>query len=116
MNGEDQKRNAVRLLSGLEDGDVPFADLPVLIEQLDPVLVYVLFSFLRAVHPVADPAASAILERVVRLTTGSAEAVRKNREGGQDPVSRWFESEHEYHGYKGRGRELVDLIVDKLES
>jgi hypothetical protein len=78
--------------------------------------VYVIFSFLRAVHPASDPAASAILERVVRLTTSSAEAVRKNREGGQDPVSRWFETEHEYRSYRGRGQDLLALIVNKLES
>jgi len=42
--------------------------------------------------------------------------LRKHKEGGQDPVSGWFESEYSYWDYRGRGSELVDLIVDKLES
>jgi len=116
MNAYDHQRDAYRLLSGLEDGDVSPADLPVIVEQLDPVLVHAIFSYLRAVHPASDPAASAILERVVRLTRTSAEAVRKNREGAADPVVGWFVAEHGYAGYRGRGREMIDLLVDKLES
>lgn len=116
MSAADEKRDALRLLAGLEKGDVPFADLPVLVEQLDPVLVHVVFSFVRAVHPASDPAASAILERLVRLSSASAEAVRKNREGARDPIARWVESEHDYRAFKGRGADLIDLVVDKLDS
>lgn len=116
MTPSDDRTAARRLLHGLEYGDLPLSDLAVLVEQLDPVLVYVVFSYLRAVHPAGDPAASAILERVVRLTSGSAVAVAKNREGARDPVSRWLESEHEYRRFKGRETELVDLVADKLDS
>ena len=71
---------------------------------------------LRAVHPVSDPAANAILERVVRLTSGSPALIGKHREGERDPISRWFESEHGYGDFRGRGSQLIELIVDKLES
>jgi hypothetical protein len=116
MSTYTDRRDAYRLLSGLENGNVPAADLTILVEQLDPVLIYLIFSYLRAVHPASDPAASAILERVVHLTSRANDVVRKNREGGQDVVSRWFESEHTYRDFKGRGQEMVDLIVDKLEG
>jgi hypothetical protein len=52
----------------------------------------------------------------VKLTSGSPAVIRKYREGGQDPVSAWFESEHPYADFRGRGREMIELVVDKLES
>jgi len=112
----DERRGALRLLDGLENGGLPPADAAVLASDLDPVLFYVIVSYLRAIHPASDPAASAVLERVVRLTSGNAALVRKHRQGAEDPVSRWFESEHGYRGFRGRGPELIELIVEKLES
>lgn len=112
----DERRDALRLLDGLENGGMSPGDAAVLAADLDPVLFYVIVSFLRAIHPASDPAASAVLERVVRLTAGNAALVRKHREGAEDPVSRWFESEHGYRDFRGRGPELIDRIVDKLES
>ena len=111
-----ERRDAIRLLDGLENGGLPPADATVLAADIDPVLFYVTVSFLRAIHPASDPAASAVLERVVRLTSGNAALVRKHREGAEDPVSRWFESEYQYREFRGRGTELIDLIIDKLES
>lgn len=52
----------------------------------------------------------------MRLTTASPTLVRKHREGEQDPVSRWFESEYSYRDFRGREAEMIDLLVDKLES
>jgi len=80
------------------------------------VLIYVIVSFLRAVHPASDPVASAVLQRVVALTSGNQALVRKYREGGQDPISRWFESEQDYRDFRGRGEELIERIEEKLES
>ncbi len=112
----EDKRAALRLLDGLENGSMPAADTAALAENLDPVLIYVIVSFLRAIHPASDPVASAVLQRVVQLTSGNAALVRKYGEGERDPVSRWFETEHGYREFRGRGDELIELIVDKLES
>lgn len=112
----EEKRDALRLLAGMENGRISAADSADLAEKLDPVLIYVIVTFLRAVYPASDPAAVAVLERVVQTTSKSALLIRKHREGEQDPVSRWFESEYEYRDYKGRGSELIELIVDKLDS
>ena len=112
----EQKDDARRLLAGLENGGLSPHDAMILAEKIDPVLVYVIVSFLRAVYPASDPAATSVLERVVQLTSGSVTLLRKHKAGGQDPVSGWFESEYSYGDYRGRGSDLVDLIVDKLES
>ena len=39
-----------------------------------------------------------------------------SQEGEQDPVSEWFESEHSFGEFRGRGEELIETIVDKLET
>jgi hypothetical protein len=116
MSTTSEQLEAERLLAGLENGGLSAADAVIIAEDLDPVLVYVIVSFLRAVYPASDPAASSVLERVVKLTSGSPAVIKKYREGGQDPISTWFESEHPYADFRGRGREMIELIVDKLES
>jgi hypothetical protein len=116
MSGVDERRKALRLLVGLEDGGLSAADAAVLAEDLDPVLVYVIVRYLRKVYPASDPAAGSVLQRVVEMTSSSPVVVGKHRRGEQDPISRWFESEHDYHDFRGRGADLIDRIVDKLES
>ena len=116
MSSIDERSIALRLVDGLEGGVLSMADAVILADDLDPVLVYIILSFLRANYPASDPAASSVLERVVQLTSRSAALVNKYREGEQDPISRWFESEYEYRDYRMRSHELIELIVDKLES
>jgi hypothetical protein len=116
MSQTDERAAAQRLLDGLENGTISATDAPILAADLDPVLVYVIVRFLRAVHPASDPAATAVLERVVRLTSGHAAVIGKYREGEKDPISKWFEGEHAYRDFRGRESEMIDLIVDKLET
>ena len=116
MSPQDEKREAQRLLAGLENGSMSATEAAILAEDLDPVFVYVIVTFLRKVYPASDPAATPVLERVVAMTASSPLVVGKHREGGQDPVSHWFESEYSWADFHDRGPELVDLIADKLES
>ena len=88
----------------------------ILAEDLDPVLVWLIVKFLREVYPASDPASTAVLERVVALTSAYPGIVQKSNEGERDPVSHWFVSEHTFGGFRGRGSEMVALVVDKLES
>ena len=116
MATNEEGRAAMRLLAGLENGGLSTADAAILAEDLDPVLVYAIVTFLRAVYPVSDPAASSVLDRVVRMSSRSRSLVRKHRQGESDPVSRWFEENHDYRDFRGRGPDLIELLVDKLES
>ena len=97
-------------------GNLSIADAQIVAEDLDPVLIYVIVRFLRAIHPASDPAATPVLEGVVRLTSVHPAIVSKFREGEHDPISRWFESEHDYRDFMGRESDLIDVIVDKLET
>lgn len=87
-----------------------------LAQDLDPVLVHVILRYLREVYPASNPAASAVLDRVVALTSSWPSIVGKSKEGEQDPVSRWFATEYSFEDFRGRGSELIELIVEKLES
>jgi len=116
VSDSTDRNQAGRLLRGLEDGGMAAGEARILAQDLDPVLVHVILRYLRAVYPASDPAASAVLERVVRLTSNDPAIVRKAREGEQDSVSGWFESEYTFVEFRGRGQDLIDLIVDKLES
>jgi hypothetical protein len=111
----DERQQALRLLDGLENGGISPPETVTIAQDLDPVLVYAIVSFLRACYPASNPAATGVLERVVALTS-NPEVVRKHEAGRKDPVARWFESEHDYQGFRGRGPDMIELIVDKLDS
>ena len=90
---------------------LPLGDAEILAERIDPVLLRTIVSFLRTVYPASDPAANSVLERVVRLTSGKPEVVERYQEGAKDPVTQWFESEHDYAAFRGRGAAMIELIV-----
>ena len=50
--------------------------------------------------------------------TGEREAklIQRFKEGEQDPIVEWFGSEYSFREFRGRGHEMIDRIVDKLES
>jgi len=112
----DERKEGRRLLEALELGRGSLADAPFVAESLDPALFYAIVAFLRANYPASDPAATPVLERVVRLTTGHPTLVARHREGESDSISRWLESEHDYREFRGRGEALIDLVMDKIES
>jgi hypothetical protein len=114
--GSTDGKKAIRLLNGLEDGGLSTYQAQDLGLELDPVLVHVVVRYLREVYPASHPAASAVLERVVAFTSSSPSIVAKVKEGEADPVSAWFASEHSFREFRGRSGDLVDLIVEKLES
>jgi len=116
MHETAEGRNALRLLAALEGGGVSAADTAAIAEELEPVLLHVVVCYLREVYPASDPAARSVLDRVVRMTSTSRVLVRRYEEGGEDPVTRWFETDHSYADFRGRGPDLVALVADKLDS
>jgi len=116
LSATEEKRDSLRLLEGLEKGGMSAMSAATLAERIDPVLFHAVVSLLRASYPATDPAATAVLDRVVKLTNSSATLVRMYKDGEQDPISRWFDSEYTYREFRGRGADLVDLLIDKIES
>jgi hypothetical protein len=107
---------SLRLLGGLEDGGLAASGSRDIAEVLDPVIVAVIVRYLRNSYPAGVPAATAVLERVVALTSTMPGLIGKCKQGERDPIFEWFVDAHSFDEYRGRGRELVELIVEKLES
>ncbi len=116
MSADTEKREAQRLLNGLENGGMSADDAGMIAERVDPVLVYSIVRYLRENYPASDPAATPVLERVVDLTTGNRKFIAQVKAGEEDSVSVWFADEYSFRDFRGKGAELIELIVDKLES
>ncbi|ANM28508.1 hypothetical protein ABI59_01010 [Acidobacteria bacterium Mor1] len=109
-------RAALRLLNGLESGAISTYDAGPIAADLDPVLCWAIIHFLRETYPASDPAASGVLGRVVELTGKNPDLVKKVGQGQADPISEWFRSEYAFRDFRGRGEELLELLVEKLEG
>ena len=83
-----------------------------LVEEADPALVYLIFTWLRrryADHPNSD----AVIGRVVAISDrGSVPKLMK--EGQADAVVQWFEESHSYRELDKNA--FIELIIEKLEG
>lgn len=88
------------------------SDSLALVEEADPALIYLIFTWMRkryADHPNSD----AVIGRLVEVSNRGSVS-KQMKEGQADPVSRWFE---ETYSYKDLGsKEFIELIVEKLEG
>ena len=75
MSATIDKGEAVRLLQGLEAGGSATADARIIAETLDPVLIHFILKYLRESYPAPNPAATAVLDRVIKLTWPSGAKV-----------------------------------------
>ena len=116
MNATEEKRESLRLLAGLENGSLPTEDAYAIAQDLDPVLVHFIVRFLRDTYPASDPAATSVLDRVLKLTSFHPNFIERCKEGEEDSVTEWFVGEYSFQGFRGRGPELIELVVDKLDS
>src|SRR5262245_49738583 len=111
MSFEQEQRAALRILEGIEEGTMSATESLALVEEADPALVYLIFTWLRkryADHPNAD----AVIGRLVAITRG--DVPRMMKEGQADPVSRWFEESYSYRTLEAK--EFIELIVEKLDG
>jgi hypothetical protein len=116
MSESTDKAAATRLLRGLEGGGMTAFAARAIAEKLDPVLLYVVVRYLREAYPASNPAASPVLDRVVALTSAWPGLVARSKEGEHDPIGQWFTENHSFGEFRGRGAEMIALVVDKLES
>ena len=114
MSFVHEKRNAARLLDAFENGSLPLDEMVRLTAEADPALVYLLFAWLRGRYRSDHPAADGVLGRIVAACTKSPQVARMVRSGERDPISEWFEETYDVRAL--HREELIDLVVDKLES
>ena len=109
---EQEQRAALRILEGIEEGTMSSSDSLALVEEADPALIYLIFTWLRKRY--ADHAnADAVIGRLLEISKrGTVPKLMK--EGQADAVVQWFE---ESYSYKDLGsKEFIELIIEKLEG
>lgn len=109
---EQEQRAALRILEGIEEGTMSASDSFALVEDADPALIYLIFTWLRKRY--ADHANSdAVIGRLLAISTrGKVPAMMK--EGQADPVVQWFEESYSYRELGSK--EFIELIIEKLEG
>lgn len=110
---EQEQKAALRILEGIEEGTMSAADSFALVDEADPALVYLIFTWLRKRY--ADHAnADAVIGRLLAISNRYTAVTKKMNEGKQDSVVTWFE---ETYSYKELGKtEFIELIIEKLEG
>jgi hypothetical protein len=116
VNSAEEKRETIRLLGGLENGGMDTEDAFAIARNVDPVLASFVIRFLRENYPASDPAATSVLDRVLKLMSTHPEMVAHCKKGEEDSVTEWFESEYTFRSFRGRGPELIEFIAEKLDS
>lgn len=112
MAYEQQQREALRILEGIENGTTSARDLAELVDDADPALLYLIFRWLRkryADHPNSDT----VIGKLVELGNRPSIAA-KMKEGQADSVVAWFEDAYSYRDLDAKA--FIELIVEKLES
>jgi hypothetical protein len=109
---EQEQRAALRILEGIEDATVGSAELAELVDEADPALIYLLFTWLRK-HYADHVNADAVVGRLIALSSRGSVAA-KMKEGQQDAVVQWFEESYSYR--KLEKAEFIELIIEKLEG
>lgn len=109
---EQEQRAALRILEGIEEGTMSATDSFAIVEDADPALIYLIFTWLRkryADHPNSD----AVIGRVVAISTRGSVA-KKMKEGQADAVVQWFEESYSYKDLDKK--QFIELIIEKLEG
>lgn len=109
---EQEQRAALRILEGIEEGTMTTTDSYGLVEDADPALIYLIFTWLRrryADHPNSD----AVIGRLVEVS-GRAKVAKLMKEGQADAVVEWFEDAYSYRELDKK--QFIELIIEKLEG
>ncbi|MCH9687253.1 MAG: hypothetical protein K0V04_37815 [Deltaproteobacteria bacterium] len=113
MAFEHEQAQALRILEGIEQGSMTAAQSYGLIEDADPTLIYLIFTWLRKRYRKHE-AAEAVVGRVLEILSLYPAVTRKVKEGEDDPVVAWFEDAYSYRNLDGPA--FIALIVEKLEG
>jgi len=112
MAFEQEKRAALRIVEGIEEGTMSATESTALVEDADPALIYLIFSWLRKRYTNHDNS-DAVIGRVVAISSRGSVA-KLMKEGEADAVVQWFEETYSYRELERKA--FIDLVVEKLEG
>ena len=112
MAFEQEQRAALRILEGIEEGSMSATESTALVEEADPALIYLIFTWLRkryANHENSD----AVIGRVVAISSRGSVA-KMMKEGEADSVVQWFDETYSYRDLDKKA--FIELVIEKLEG
>lgn len=89
------------------------ADSFALVDDADPALIYLIFTYLRKKYGPDNPASEGVIGRLVAISNRGS-VPKKMKEGAEDPVVEWFEDAYKYRDLGSK--EFIELIIEKLEG
>lgn len=113
MAFEQETKAALRILEGITEGTMSSGDSISLVEDADPALIYLLFTWIRHRYGPSHPASDGVLGRLVAISNRPSVAA-KMKEGQEDAVVEWFEDGYSYRDLDAAA--FVALIIEKLEG
>lgn len=116
MDMNQEIRESVRVLSGLEDGNLEIKDCFTIAEELDDVILSLMVRYLRKKYPSNSPNGAGVISRLLEFTSNYPSIISKIKQGDQDPIREWFEETYNYQEFYQTPEEFIRLIVDKIES
>ncbi len=117
MSSIDQEvRESLRLLNGLEKGTLTAADAFNVADSRDPVIVYFVLRYLREKYPASSPASQGVTSRLVELTGTYDSVIKASKKGEKDSIREWFDDTFEIREFFDKPTELMELLVEKIES
>lgn len=114
MAFEEEKREALTMLKGIELGLMTPEESHVLLEAADPTLVHFIFKWIKKHYHRDHEMADEVRRRLSDVLNSYRSLTRKAKAGEADPIVDWFEGTHKYRDLSAE--EFIDVVVDKLEG
>lgn len=110
------KSEALRLLSGIESGELSTDDAYAIAEKRDPLLVYFILRYLREKYAHNVSASDGVMSRILELSQNHEKIVAMTKEGEKDILREWFDDCHSTREFFQDPEGFINLIVDKIEG
>jgi hypothetical protein len=111
---EDEKRDALAILTGIELGLMTPEQSFALLDQADPTLVHFILKWIKKHYHRDHEQADEVRGRLKEVLNGYRSLTRKAKEGESDAIVDWFEGTYKYRDLEAE--EFIDLVVEKLEG
>lgn len=114
MAFEDEKREALTMLQGIELGLMTPDQSYALLEQADPVLVHFIVKWIKKHYHRDNEMSDEVRPRLAEVLNSYRSITRMAKAGESDPIVDWFEGSYKYRDLSAE--EFIDVVVEKLEG
>lgn len=106
------KRDVYRFMDAIENGMIPLEEVQVIAEEMDPLLLYFIFRYLKETYGRETQGPS---ERLLQFFARFPELAKHAKPPKGEAMVEWFDDTYTVHTFKNRDS-YIDTIIDKLEG